>query len=62
MPKVLRALLISAVATGSVVVAMNLWRRREANDQHEAGDQFVDAEKLSEEERIMLSSELDAML
>ena len=64
MSKLFKALLISAVATAAAAVMVNRMRPRasgsQANDSEH--DKFVDAEKLSEQERALLSNELDAML
>lgn len=64
MSKLFRALVISTIATGTAIVIVNAIQRREKQSKDNAVGQsrFVDAEQLSEEERALLSSELDAML
>lgn len=64
MSKLFRALLISTIATGTAVVIVNAMQRRDKQPEEPGPDQsrFVDAEQLSEEERNLLSNELDAML
>ncbi len=64
MSNLFRALLISVVATGTAVVMVNLIQRRNtAEGPAKTGDErFVDAEKLTREEKALLSDELDAML
>ena len=64
MSKLLRALLISTIATGTAVVIVNAIQRREEHvkDDSPGQSRFVDAEQLSDEERDLLSNELDAML
>ncbi|MFK7846652.1 MAG: hypothetical protein AB8G77_15230 [Rhodothermales bacterium] len=64
MSKLLRALLISTIATGTAVVIVNAIQRRDKQPKEQGPGQsrFVDAEQLSDEERNLLSSELDAML
>ena len=64
MSKLFRALLISAIATGTVVVFKNMMQRHDSrsNSDDSGQNRFVEAEKLSDEERALLSDELDAML
>ncbi len=75
MSKVLRALMISAVATGTAALVVNVvkgnvainWKSlikqdQPADPQMEKKDRFVDAEDLSDEERSQLTDELNAML
>ena len=67
MPKILRALLIAATATG-VAAAVYVWRQPvlkaigvQADPDADASP-FVDADQLSEEEKQELADELGAML
>ncbi len=74
MSKLFRALMISAVATGTAVLVVNLLKGdlnlkhlnlvkgSRLTDPEKKKDRFVDAEDLSEEERSQLSDELNAML
>ncbi len=62
MSKLFRALVISAVATGTALVVVNLLQHKTNELPEKEDDGFVDAEKLSDEEKALLSNELDAML
>lgn len=75
MSKIVRALMISAVATGTAVLVVNMVKgninlkdlnllksREGGNPEKKNQDRFVDAEDLSEEERSQLTDELNAML
>ncbi len=64
MSKLFRALLISAIATGTAVVVVNMMQQRSKNQDKEtrAGQHIIDADTLSEEDRTQLANELDAML
>ncbi|MEM8484494.1 MAG: hypothetical protein AAF564_03040 [Bacteroidota bacterium] len=62
MSKLFRALIISAVATGAAAVIINAVQQRASKDEARDDSNFVDAEKLSQEERAMLTDELNAML
>ena len=62
MSKLFRALVISALATGTAVVVLNMIQKQSTPVPKQEGDGFVDAEQLSDEEKELLSNELDAML
>jgi hypothetical protein len=64
MSKIMRALLLSALATGVATVVVSTLRRPATGmAQGSTGNRFeVDADTLSEEERRRLTDELDAML
>ena len=62
MSKLFRALVISAVATGAAMVVVNLIQNKTDLLPEKEDDGFVDAEQLSDEEKELLSNELDAML
>lgn len=64
MNKILRALLISATATGvaAVVVSKMQQVRKSESPAPDQKPFMVDAESLSEEEKDQLTNELDAML
>ncbi len=67
MSKILRAFLISALATGAAAVLAGWMHRETHRDMRETPvpDEkpfMVDAESLTEEERQRLTDELDAML
>ncbi len=62
MSRLFRALVISAVATGAAAVIINAVQQRAGKKEARDDSNFVDAEKLSNEERAMLTNELNAML
>lgn len=63
MPDVLRALLISAVATGAAAVVLQALRPTPATvlDDPES-EPYVDADRMSPEERALLMQELEGQL
>ena len=64
MNKLLRALVISAVATGTAMLVLHVVKgdNTAMRQPREKADGFVDAEQLTDEERNLLANELDAML
>lgn len=62
MSRFFRAFVISAVATGTAAVIINAMQQRARKRDHKDDSNFVDAEKLTQEERAMLTDELNAML
>lgn len=64
MHRILRALLISAVATGAAAVVMNTVMRRPTlvETKEDSDTSYVDADRLSEEEQDALLNELASQL
>ena len=62
MSKLFRALVISVVATGAAAVIINAVQQRVSKNEASDDNGFVDAEQLTDDERAMLTDELNAML